>query len=123
MRMAKKEQLDAFLITRTEDGYKMMGTGILAQYAESVQPVYSSVAPLAQDTGGLLPTALAAAVVMGLILTGMAVGVIFGRKSISGSCGGIANQTNEDGSSSCALCSNPSDACKELREQMQKETT
>ena len=123
MRMAKKEQLDAFLITRTEDGYKMMGTGILAQYAESVQPVHSSVAPLAQDTGGLLPTALAAAVVMGLILTGMAVGVIFGRKSISGSCGGIANQTNEDGSSSCALCSNPSDACKELREQMQKETT
>ena len=32
----------------------------------------------------------------------MAIGVMFGRRSISGSCGGLANVKNEDGSVSCS---------------------
>jgi hypothetical protein len=44
----------------------------------------------------------------------MAVGVMFGRRSISGSCGGLANKTDEHGNSSCSLCSNPGEACREL---------
>ncbi len=54
--------------------------------------------------------------VFGIALFAMAIGVVFGRRAISGSCGGLAGAKNEDGSSSCSLCSNPSDACKELRE-------
>ena len=50
-----------------------------------------------------------------LVVTGMAVGVIMGRREISGSCGGLANQQGEEGEASCSLCSNPSEACKELR--------
>lgn len=53
------------------------------------------------------------------VVLGMAVGVIFGRRSISGSCGGLANQKDEDGKVSCGLCDNPADACRELRSRME----
>lgn len=56
-----------------------------------------------------------------LLLAGMAVGVMFGRKSIGGSCGGLANKQNEDGTTSCGLCDSPSDACQELRSRMEQE--
>jgi len=49
-----------------------------------------------------------------VVIAAMAVGVMFGRKSISGSCGGLANKTDEHGNSSCSLCSNPGEACREL---------
>lgn len=54
-----------------------------------------------------------------LVIAGMSIGVIMGRREISGSCGGLANQQNEVGETSCSLCSNPDSACKELRERMQ----
>ncbi|MEM7474453.1 MAG: (Na+)-NQR maturation NqrM [Planctomycetota bacterium] len=57
-----------------------------------------------------------------LVIAGMAVGVMMGRREISGSCGGLANQTNEAGETSCSLCSNPDAACKELKERMQGES-
>ncbi len=49
-----------------------------------------------------------------VVIVAMAVGVLFGRRQISGSCGGLANQTDADGQSSCSLCSNPDAACREL---------
>lgn len=52
--------------------------------------------------------------VFAIVIAGMAVGVMFGRRSISGSCGGLANKTDEQGNSSCSLCSNPGEACREL---------
>lgn len=56
--------------------------------------------------------------VFGLAVVAMAVGVILGGKRISGSCGGLANQTDEHGNTACSLCSNPDDACKELAQRM-----
>jgi uncharacterized protein len=50
-----------------------------------------------------------------LVIVGMAVGVMMGRRQISGSCGGLANQTDAEGNNSCSLCSNPAEACTELR--------
>lgn len=52
--------------------------------------------------------------IFAIVVAGMAIGVMFGRRSISGSCGGLANKTNADGETSCSLCSNPGEACKEL---------
>jgi hypothetical protein len=54
-----------------------------------------------------------------VVIGGMAIGVMFGRRSISGSCGGLANRRDPDGNVSCALCSNPDNACRELKEKMQ----
>ena len=51
-----------------------------------------------------------------LVLVGMAIGVLFGRREISGSCGGLGSAGSKDSDqASCALCSNPSEACRELR--------
>ncbi len=55
-----------------------------------------------------------------LVIAGMAVGVMMGRRQISGSCGGLANQGEADGSTSCSLCSNPSEACSELRKRAEQ---
>ena len=122
--LAREEDLSVLLITRNESGYQMMGAGTLLQYAGSpAEAVIGAAVAQPTEGGGLLPTVLLTAMAMGLILFAMAIGVIFGRKAISGSCGGLANHKNEDGSVACSLCSNPADACKELRKQMQKETT
>lgn len=57
------------------------------------------------------------AVVFLVTLCGMAVGVIFGRRAISGSCGGLANRKDADGNTSCSLCQNPSSQCREQQEE------
>ena len=54
-----------------------------------------------------------------LVIAGMAVGVMMGRRAISGSCGGLANRTDQGESASCSLCSNPDAACRELGSSMQ----
>ncbi len=56
----------------------------------------------------------ATVLVFGLALAGMSVGVLFKRKPIAGSCGGLANMPNRDSKSPCELCSNPSQECRDL---------
>ncbi|KAA5546332.1 (Na+)-NQR maturation NqrM [Roseiconus nitratireducens] len=115
---AKEQGLDVLLVLRGgETGYELEGTGTLAEYA---------VQDRSADAGGtswaaIIPITILTFAVFSILLFAMAIGVLFGRKSISGSCGGLANQKNPDGSTSCALCSNPSDACQELREKMAQE--
>ena len=55
-----------------------------------------------------------------LVIVGMAVGVMMGRRQISGSCGGLANKTDAEGNTACSLCSNPSEACQELRKRAEE---
>ncbi|WP_231742033.1 FAD:protein FMN transferase [Stieleria varia] len=126
MKLAKQEGLSTLLIARTENGFEMTGTGSLAQYVPQVQSDSGSGSPQQppQQTmlQSILPIAALTFVVFSIVLIAMAVGVLFGGKSISGSCGGLANKTDENGATSCSLCSNPSDACKELREKMQSKS-
>ncbi len=56
-----------------------------------------------------------------VVISAMAIGVMLGRRQISGSCGGLANSTDKDGNSSCSLCSNPAAACRELSQRMRGE--
>ena len=117
--LAESEGLSALLIRRGEDAFELVGTGTLKKYS-SVGAKVGEIIPKAESGEGLqsLVIPVITACAFGLILSAMAIGVIFGRRSISGSCGGLGNVRNEDGSVSCSLCSNPADACKELRERM-----
>jgi thiamine biosynthesis lipoprotein len=127
--LAQKEGLSTLAVQRDGENYLYVGTGLLTQHAadlsepaqEDVQGNGSSSNPspeaLATDVSSWL-VVIMAAVVFGVIIAGMAVGVMFGRRSISGSCGGLANKKDADGNTSCALCSSPSDACQELRDRM-----
>jgi len=51
-----------------------------------------------------MTTFLAAFVILGLAVLGMALGVIFGRSPIKGSCGGLNNVDGLEGD--CQLCGN-----------------
>jgi hypothetical protein len=52
-------------------------------------------------------------VVMLLVVFGMAIGVIMGRKPIAGSCGGIANLGIEK---ECSICGGSREKCEEVNE-------
>ncbi|UTF60928.1 (Na+)-NQR maturation NqrM [Gilvimarinus sp. DA14] len=51
--------------------------------------------------------------VMLLVVTGMAVGVIFGRKPLSGSCGGVGQALGEK-DYTCELCGGDEAKCESL---------
>lgn len=135
--LAEAEGLSILAVQRIEDRYEYVGTGLLADHAANLSQNVSKSQSNSQSTAsetsqknsqvassnGSGATIILTALVLGLIIAGMAIGVIFGRRSISGSCGGLANRKDADGNTSCALCSSPSDACKELRERMNEETT
>jgi thiamine biosynthesis lipoprotein len=127
LELATKLGLDTLMISRTADGgYKAVGTGALAELADPASESTTQVAAN-QTKDNASPTILQAwlpilafcFVAFAGVLTAMAVGVMAGRRSISGSCGGLANKREPDGSIACALCSNPDNACKELKAKMQ----
>ena len=55
-----------------------------------------------------------------LVVLGMAVGVIFGRKPIAGSCGGIANLGIEK---ECSICGGSREKCEEVNSAPQAGTS
>ncbi|MDG2221090.1 MAG: FAD:protein FMN transferase [Rubripirellula sp.] len=120
--IAEREKLNVLLVSRQADGFAIDGTGTLAGYASTGEETQIAAEEAGQekDSGNLFAVLLVTFVAFAVVLFGMAVGVMFGRRSISGSCGGLANAKNQDGSVSCSLCSNPADACKELRQRMQE---
>lgn len=61
------------------------------------------------------PAFIGAMIVFSLAILGMAVGAIFGNKPVQGSCGGLSSMTNEDGESSCTVCSRPTTDCVETK--------
>lgn len=60
--------------------------------------------------GMLLVTLL----VMLLVVGAMSVGVLFGRKPIAGSCGGVGQALGQD-DYVCDLCGNDESKCEEIR--------
>ncbi|MEM9365439.1 MAG: FAD:protein FMN transferase [Planctomycetota bacterium] len=124
LRLAKQQELSVLLVSRRPDeasplAFALSGTGDLETYATEAR----NMETITSESGAswiqqMLPVMAITAFAMMAVVMAMAVGVIFGRRSISGSCGGLNSTTDEDGTSRCSLCSNPSDACKELRERL-----
>lgn len=54
--------------------------------------------------------------IMLLVVLGMSIGVIFGRKPIAGSCGGIANLGIEK---ECSICGGSREKCEEVNRDKQ----
>ncbi len=122
LRTAKMEGLDVLLVARdpTEaSGYQLTANGALAQYIAAGNGPEDALGP-EQGGNGRFTMFLVTAVAFAVLLFAMSVGVLFGQRSISGSCGGVNGTNNEDGSQSCSLCSSPSDACRDLRNRVNK---
>ena len=58
----------------------------------------------------MLNTFLLALGLVLLLIAGMSIGVIFGRKPISGSCGGVGSQLG-GGGGGCSVCGRESGTC------------
>ncbi len=61
----------------------------------------------------ILPTFLLTFAIFALAILGMAAGAILNNKPVTGSCGGLAAMTNEDGETVCGICSKPTTDCVE----------
>ncbi len=118
LKLANSQKLDVLVVSRDGEQLSLSGTGVLAQYAQQQEPTTNAAPAGTPNTWVVMLLTFTA---FGTLLLAMALGVIFGRRAISGSCGGLSNNRNEDGSISCGLCSNPDDACKELRARMRSE--
>ena len=119
LELAESHNLAVLVVSRDGQRLTLGGTGVLAEYAQPTERTAESVR--LQGSGNAWAVMLLTFAAFGVLLFAMAIGVIFGRRAISGSCGGLSNSRNEDGSISCGLCSNPDDACKELRERMRSD--
>jgi FAD:protein FMN transferase len=117
LRLAQSLGLDTLLMIRGDSGEIVsVGAGRLAAAGIDESPASTTGSFSVQNW---LLISLIGLVVFAVVLGGMAIGVMFGRRSIRGSCGGLANQKDADGQTSCSLCSNPENACRELQENMQ----
>ncbi|TVP98150.1 MAG: (Na+)-NQR maturation NqrM [Planctomycetaceae bacterium] len=136
LEVAERNGLDALVMVRGEDGSLAAvtsGSLLVPDDNPTVEP--SAVAAglgvgageaaageAGRDAGGStavgrwFPVVLVTAFAFAAALGAMAIGVIFGRRSISGSCGGLANRPDGEGGSRCSLCSQPDEACSRLRE-------
>ncbi len=122
LRVARELELDALLMIREDSGtVSSIGTGALATVVGPASAPQDLTEPATRNSllQNWLTVASIGLVVFAVVLGAMAIGVLFGRRSISGSCGGLANQRNADGETSCSLCSDPGNACRELQEKMQ----
>lgn len=57
-----------------------------------------------------MATVIASFVVLVLVVAGMAIGVIMGRKPLKGSCGGMSSGAANTG---CSLCGSNPNKCEE----------
>ncbi len=57
-----------------------------------------------------MATVVASFVVLVLVVAGMAIGVMMGRKPLKGSCGGMSSGTADSG---CSLCGGNPNKCEE----------
>lgn len=135
-RIVRELGLDVLLMVRqADDKLVSVGFGTLADQGTPEHVAVSendvglgAVSATPVDAGGDVTTphspfghwlriGLLTAIVFGGALGAMALGVMFGRRAISGSCGGLANRPDGQGGGRCALCSKPDEACSRLREQ------
>ena len=130
--LAEEQDLDVLFVSRVPgDGYEVWGRGALeATSAEAVQVLAGGAAGDGFKANGadpdgeasaflseLLPVVIVTVLAFAILLTVMAVGVLFGRPAISGSCGGLNARTGAVGEN-CATCGTPTEGCRELREKL-----
>jgi hypothetical protein len=60
-------------------------------------------------------------ILLGLVIAGMAIGVIMGRRPITGSCGGIGAALGEK-NYTCDICGDDPAKCDEIQDAAQEQT-
>ena len=105
MELAKTQKLPVLLIVRGEPRFDVLSTADWS--GEPIQAMEEDV-----PESSPLRTFIAAGIVFGIALVGMAIGVIVSNRRIKVSCGGLASMPDKEGSP-CDLCENPSEECQQ----------
>jgi len=110
--IAKAHGVKAMFLSRDGDGFTARSTpGFPPAHAlaDGPKPIDRNRFPWG--------TFALAAVVFGLAVAGMSVGVIVANRRLRGSCGGLAGLKDEQGNPLCDACTQPAKECREFREQ------
>lgn len=81
-------------------------------WQESVSPAFVPLLAAEPAAGGVWPIFLAALAVFAVAALGLGAGVLLGRASIRGSCGGLAGLRDEHGRTLCEACTDPQTDCR-----------
>ncbi len=103
--------IEALFLTRQGDGFA-------ARTTPGFPPTrnLTEVSDPRDPPRGALGTFLLTAIVFGIAIVGMALGVILSNRRLRGSCGGLSGLKDEHGNPLCDACTHPSAECEELRE-------
>ncbi len=101
----KSHNVPCYLLIREHEG------GGLVEHVSTTFPIE----PTNGTQSGFGTTFLGTLLAFVIVVLAMAVGVIFGRKRIQGSCGGIASLQSGAISPECSMCSRPTQECSELK--------
>ena len=115
MKLCDSTRCDAHIVIRTGDAQDGLTSYTTEDFPAFVDQQELRHSAKSEETS-IWPAFIAALAIFSLAVLGMAVGAIFNQKPISGSCGGIATTTGEDGESSCTLCHKPVADCPEKQE-------
>ncbi|MBX3419128.1 MAG: FAD:protein FMN transferase [Pirellulaceae bacterium] len=109
------EEIDRVSIAESLGVYLIQQEGSKLQRSFSGEIPFQEAPPseASEAASTIFPLFLAAFVLFGLAVLGMASGVILSNRTIKGSCGGISGTTNPDGSTSCSVCQNPASECRD----------
>lgn len=111
LQFCKEQGVDAYIVNRNDNGKLVSSQTDAFPLAELKLPSGRSK----DEPRSILPVFFATLAVFGIAILGMAVGAIFGNKPIAGSCGGLAAQQSEDGSSACSMCTKPVTECPDYQ--------
>ena len=117
IKLMDSEGDDYYLIDRTGDfsgQYKRYGSETFPFADEASRELLENAPDQQSKTSSIWPVFVAALCVFGFMILAMSVGAIFNNKPVRGSCGGLANVTNDDGETSCGVCSKPVTDCVEV---------
>jgi len=106
MPLAARLNAEALILLRTTDGFDELRS---EDFPAGELPASSLPEP-DQESNPLVQTMLAAGILVGLSIVGMAVGVIFSNRRIQGSCGGLNNMPGAE-HSPCEICTKPAEEC------------
>ncbi|MHC4878519.1 MAG: FAD:protein FMN transferase [Planctomycetota bacterium] len=106
IQLAGQLHAETLILIRSADGFEEQRS---AGFPAAIAPPAASPEN-APASSPLMQTVLAAGILVGLSLAGMAVGVIFSNRRIQGSCGGLANMPGAE-HSPCELCTKPVEEC------------
>lgn len=117
--LANELGLKALLLERTGETFRELASQEMAGRYQTL------VSPLAQREPAASPlwtTFLAAAVVFGLAILGLAAGLILSNKTLKGSCGGASGMKDKEGRSICDMCTTPPEQCDQYREKLRQQS-